>query len=137
MSDLLSDRLHAVPPLPPDLTVRVLRRVHQACVRRLWQQFWFACSCAVIVGVYIVTFAGEMWGEIQHSSFIQYAQLLFTDTDIVFVNVQDFFMGIIESLPIEICLIVLAFLTCFVASVRFLFPLLRERGLTLKESYMS
>jgi hypothetical protein len=100
--------------MPAELPLRVLRVIHRAQMRRLRAQFVLMCFGFGMSGTYLVANWSVLLEEWQASSFLDYVSLFISDPDIVFSNVADSIIGLLEALPATLLVVSLV-------SVAFLF----------------
>jgi len=87
------------PEIPVGLEDRILARVRREGLRGLYARLTFsAAGCAA--GFAYLAFEGRnVLAAIRQSAASDILRLAFTDPDIVFGNLQDSFLGLIESFP--------------------------------------
>ncbi|MBU1907519.1 hypothetical protein KKF59_00095 [Patescibacteria group bacterium] len=102
-----------LPPLepPPDLLQKVLARIHTVRMRRLYAQLSAAAAGTILSLSYIAFSWSAFASQIQESSFLAMLKLLWSDPDIVFSNLTNIVLGLLESIPLDS--VILALIVCF------------------------
>ncbi len=135
----MNDLFALLPPreVPPELTPRILARIYQLRLRRLWARF--AMICTAITGM--VVLIGFSWSAIQSeisgSPLVALVQLVLSDPDVLARSAQDVFFAFLEAVPLVSSLVALCFLFLAISLYAVIRPLYRERRAFILHSFSS
>lgn len=89
------------PELPVGLFERVSGAIQRAQLRRLFGRVVLAVLGFAVSLSYAIFEWTSFWQEASSSSFVEFLRLAVSDPDVVMVHVQDFAIGLLETLPIS------------------------------------
>ncbi|GEM_PF-2607513 len=100
---------HLSPIHPPSsLLSKVIQNVESARVRILYTRIAFVLLSLVSIATYISVESAHIWADLTTSSFGAFLHLVFSDPDIMFTNAQDTLLALLESVPTDAVLSLLA-----------------------------
>ncbi|MDO8583986.1 MAG: hypothetical protein Q7R83_02285 [bacterium] len=103
--------------IPPMLFSRVMGSIAEARVRQLRRRLFAAFLALAGSLAYVAANWSAFLNEVRGSSFGSLARLLLTDRDILFANLHDYGLALVESLPLGVLLIGSAILFCSLESL--------------------
>ncbi len=101
MDKFLADVLSQLPApeIPDGLEDRILARVRRASMRGLYARLTLSVAGCAAGLAYAAVAGRTILAAIQQSAAVGLLRLAFTDPDIVFGNLQDSFLGLVENIP--------------------------------------
>jgi hypothetical protein len=116
---------------PAGLLGRILSAIDAKRLRQVWMRFFLsAIGCLASLG-YAAWNAASLWSQWQESSWFDMVRLWVTDSDVMFANAQEAFLGVLEVIPWDAILISLAIVVCAIYAFGLVRLLYREGRLPL------
>ncbi len=109
------------PELPARLFDKIIARIQEEerLVSLKKQFFAFSSFAAISLTLFVPVFK-SFQAEFAHSGFSQFFSLIFSDLNLIMVNWQDFYLALLESLPILPVLGLLTITFVFLWSLRYI-----------------
>lgn len=87
------------PETPAGLEDRIIARIRRASLRGLYARLTFSVAGCAAGIAYLAFESRNLVMAIQQSAAFGILRLAYTDSDIVFANLQDMLLGLVENIP--------------------------------------
>jgi hypothetical protein len=122
-------------PLPEGANIRIMERIARLEQRVVILRRSLFFLLASFFAAAFVPATTALVGEFSDSSFLSYVSLLASDRDIALSFSQEFFLSLVESLPLMTITLVLSLIFIFLAAMEFINKKTREAVEALSGSF--